>query len=644
MNIIRSMTTTMVRFHRALEVCLQVALFPVATLVAFLLRFELIIPAQHVRHLIYGVVAFGVAKIIVFWVMGLHRSWWRYLSSYDVLRLATANAAGTALGGVFLFAWGPAGFPRSVVILDFILCFGLTVSMRLAARLTRDLVASRGEGKARAVIYGAGDAGVMLAREIRQNPALAFRVVGFLDDDRTKKGGVIDGVKVLGDGRALAVLAERHGVEMVFIAIPSATGAQMTEILNCCNGAQVQFKTMPPVGEFIESGGVLGQVRDVAVEDLLGRTAVRLDCMEISAKLRGRTVLVTGAAGSIGSELCRQIALFGPGRLVGVDSGETPMFFLEREMRGRWPGVAFAGVIGSIQNAGRMAEVFASYRPEVVFHAAAYKHVPLMEAHPFEAVENNVFGTRTLAACAAASGVEDFVMISSDKAVRPTNVMGVTKRMAELVVRGMQGQGSAAGGTKFVSVRFGNVLGSNGSVIPIFQQQIRAGGPVTVTDPEMKRYFMTIPEASQLVLQAATLGRGGEIFVLDMGEPVKIADLARNLILLSGLRPGVDVQIEYSGVRPGEKLYEELQMEHEGTVGTAHEKIRVFAGQTLSRDEMQGLMGELAEACETRDVGRLVMAVKMVVPDYNPSKEILGRMLAGRGMAVGAGGARALVN
>ena len=632
MQILRRLSLSMMRFHRVLEMLLQVSVFPVATLLAFLLRFELSIPAQHVRQLFYGVVAFGLAKILVFAVMGLHKSWWRYLSSYDVVRLAAGNAAGTALGGVFLLALVPTGFPRSIIILDFILCFGLTVSMRLAARLAREMMAARGQDKARAVIYGAGDAGVMLAREIRQNPALAYRVVGFLDDDRTKKGMVIDGVRVLGDGRALATLAARLGVEIVFIAIPSATGPQMTAILNCCNGAQVQFKTMPPVGEFIESGGVLGQVRDVAVEDLLGRQAVRLDCAEISAKLRGRTVLVTGAAGSIGSELCRQIANFEPGRLVGLDSGETPMFFLEREMRARWPGVAFAGVIASIQNRGRLAEVFGAYRPEVVFHAAAYKHVPLMEAHPFEAVENNVFGTRTLAACAAEAGVADFVMISSDKAVRPTNVMGATKRMAELVVRGMQN-----GSTKFVSVRFGNVLGSNGSVIPIFQQQIRAGGPVTVTDPEMRRYFMTIPEAAQLVLQASTQGRGGEIFVLDMGEPVKIADLARNLILLSGLRPGVDIEIAYSGVRPGEKLFEELAMEHEGTVGTAHEKIRVFLGQTLSDDEMQGLLGELAEACETRDVGRLVMAVKMVVPDYNPSKEILGQMLAGRGLAVGAG-------
>jgi len=625
------------RFHRLVEAGLQIAVFPVATLAAFLLRFELTIPPQVVIHLYNGILAFTVAKILVFALMGLHKSWWRYLSSYDVLRLATANAAGSALGGALLFTLGPERFPRSVIILDFILCFGFTVSMRLAARLTRDVLAARSQGKVRAVIYGAGDAGVMLAHEIRQNPMLTYRVVGFLDDDRSKKGAVIDGLKVLGGGRALARLAERHRVEMVFIAIPSATGPQMTEILNCCNGAKVQFKTMPPVGEFIETGGMLGQVRDVAVEDLLGRQAVRLDCAEISAKLRGKTVLVTGAAGSIGSELCRQIALFQPGRLVGLDAGETPMFFLEREMRARWPEMEFAGVIASIQNRGRLCEVFRSYRPDVVFHAAAYKHVPLMEAHPFEAVENNVFGTRTLAECAAEAGVADFVMISSDKAVRPTNVMGATKRMAELVVRGLQN-----GGTKFVSVRFGNVLGSNGSVIPIFQQQIRAGGPVTVTDPAMTRYFMTIPEAAQLVLQASTQGRGGEIFVLDMGEPVKISDLARNLILLSGLRPGEDIEIQYTGMRPGEKLFEELAMEHEGTVETAHEKIRVFLGQTLSVDEMQGLLGDLAEACETRDVGRLVMAIKAAVPDYNPSKEILGRALAKRdtgklAVAVGVG-------
>ncbi len=598
-----------------------------ATLLAFLLRFDLSIPANHVRHLLYGVVAFGLAKVLVFAVMGLHRSWWRYLSSYDVLRLAMANAAGTALGGVFLFTWGPAGFPRSIVILDFILCFGLTVSLRLAARLGRDLVAARGQqhGKMRAVIYGAGDAGVMLAREVRQNPALRYQVLGFLDDDRKKTGAVIEGVRVLGNGRTLEGLAARHGLEVVFIAIPSATGPQMTEILNCCNGAKVQFKTMPPVGEFIEANGVLGQVRDVAVEDLLGRSAVRLDCAEITAKLRGKTVLVTGAAGSIGSELCRQIARFEPLMLVGLDAAETPLFFLERELAEAFPQVRFEQAIGNVQNRARLDEVFGKYGPETVFHAAAYKHVPMMEASPFEAIENNVMGTVAVAECAREHGVADFVMISTDKAVRPTSVMGATKRLAEMAVRGMQN-----GGTRFISVRFGNVLGSNGSVIPIFKQQIAAGGPVTVTHPEMRRFFMTIPEASQLVLQAFAQGHEGEILVLDMGEAVKIADLARKLIILSGLQPERDVKIQFTGLRPGEKMYEELSMFEEGTLPTAHEKIRVFAGQKLSEAEVETMLAELRAVCRARDLSRMVLVFKRYAADYNPSAELLQRAMGPR--------------
>jgi FlaA1/EpsC-like NDP-sugar epimerase len=333
-------------------------------------------------------------------------------------------------------------------------------------------------------------------------------------------------------------------------------------------------------------------------------------------------ILVTGAAGSIGSELCRQIARFSPSVLVGYDAAETPLFFLEREMKASFPGLNFQPRIGSIQNRQRLDAVFADFRPAMVFHAAAYKHVPMMECNPFEAVENNVFGTLTLAQTCADVHVKDFVMISSDKAVCPTSIMGATKRLAELVVRSMPNER-----TKFVSVRFGNVLGSNGSVIPIFKSQIAAGGPVTVTDPNMKRYFMTIPEASQLVLQASTLGTGGEIFVLDMGEPVKISDLARNLILLSGLRPGADIDIKYTGPRPGEKLFEELHLDNEETLPTVHEKISVFAGKTHEHREIDGLITRLEEACRARDLGRLILTLKKFVPDYNPSAELLTRMV-----------------
>jgi FlaA1/EpsC-like NDP-sugar epimerase len=593
---------------------------------AFLLRFDLSIPRQYLKHLLVAVLVYTTSKLAVFIFMGLHRLWWRYVSTHDILRLLTANAIGSILGSAVIWFAGPSGFPRSILILDFILCFGLTAMARMLTKISADILNARHakRGKVKAVIYGAGDGGVMLAREFRQNPALSYHVIGFVDDDPSKKGAVIDGVRVFGGGAELAQLVDRYDVGTVFIAIPSASGTQMTQILNLCSEAKVTYKTMPAMGDFIEGSGLLSQIRDVSVEDLLGRKPVRLDIEPIREKIQDQVILVTGAAGSIGSELCRQIARFSPSLLVGFDAAETPLFYLEREMKMSFPDLHFQPRIGSIQNRQRLNEVFADRCPAMVFHAAAYKHVPMMECNPFEAVQNNVFGTLTLAETCADFQVRDFVMISSDKAVCPTNVMGATKRMAELVVRSMR-----SNRTKFVSVRFGNVLGSNGSVIPIFKSQIAAGGPVTVTDPNMKRYFMTIPEASQLVLQASTLGAGGEIFVLDMGEPVKISDLARNLILLSGLRPGLDIEIKYTGIRPGEKLFEELHLYNEETLPTVHEKISVFAGKSHDHEAIGVLIRSLEEACRTGDLGRLVLVVKNFVPDYNPSTELLTRMVSG---------------
>jgi FlaA1/EpsC-like NDP-sugar epimerase len=616
------------RYHRIVEAGVQMGVFPAAMALAFLLRFDLSIPQENVIHLRDGIVAMGLGKMIVFTALGLHRCWWRYLSSYDVLRLAVAHAEGTALGAVGILAWGHAGFPRSILILDCLLGLGLNLTVRWMARLGSDLIHERAERRCdgKALIYGAGDAGVLLSREIRNDDAAPCTVVGFVDDDPRKRNAIIDGIRVLGGGENLGRIVEKHGATMVLIAIPSATGTEMTGILNRCHQAGVEFKTMPGMDELIETHPLLSQVRDIAVEDLLGRQPVRLEMDRIRQNLAGRVVLITGAAGSIGSELCRQVARFEPARLIGFDSAETPMFYLQNELRERFPGLPFQAEIGNIQNPRRLREVFAAHLPSVVFHAAAYKHVPMMEANVFEAVENNVFGTRFLVECAEEYEAEEFIMISSDKAVRPTNVMGATKRLAELVVRAMQN-----GRTRFVSVRFGNVLGSNGSVVPIFQRQIRNGGPVTVTDPGVMRYFMTIPEATQLVLQASTQGRGGEIFVLDMGEPVKIADLARNLILLSGLRPDVDIEVKFTGLRPGEKLYEELHLQGEAMKPTDHEKIMVFSGHTLDRAQVDELLLELQDICEVRDLGRLTLAFKSVAPDYNPGADLLRRALAHRG-------------
>jgi len=517
-----------------------------------------------------------------------------------------------------------AHLPRTIYAIDLLLCVcatvGIRVSVRVATEWTRGKSSQHGT---RTLIYGAGDAGAALLRDFRQNPTLDYDVCGFVDDSPKKLGLVLHGARVLGDGSRLESIVKKQKADLLLIAIPSATGAQMKEILERCNAADIRYKTIPGLADLIDQNGLARQIRDVAVEDLLGRVPVHLDQKRISDKLRGRVILVTGAAGSIGSEICRQIARFQPAAIVGFEIGESAIFGLQNELRRLFPEVPFHAEIGSIQNRVRLNEAFARYRPSVVYHAAAYKHVPLMEAHVFEAIENNVFGTLNAVEAAREHGAEEFVMISSDKAVRPVNVMGVSKRIAELLVRSFEG-----GRGRYVSVRFGNVLGSNGSVVPIFKEQIARGGPVTVTDPEMRRYFMTIPEACQLVLQASTMGRRSEIFVLDMGEPVRIVDLARNLIMLSGLRPDRDIRIEFSGARPGEKLFEELNEDAEGLIATHHEKIHVFEGEAKPWAEIERALGRLRMCCRVRDCDELVAAIREVVPEYRPSVELMGGMVA----------------
>jgi FlaA1/EpsC-like NDP-sugar epimerase len=426
----------------------------------------------------------------------------------------------------------------------------------------------------------------------------------------------------LGGSKTLAEVARKYRVEEVLIALPNATGCEVTVILEQCRAAGIGAKRIPALAELMDHKVLVDQIRDVRLGDLLGRPPVRLDPALIRARLTGRVVMVTGAGGSIGSELCRQIARYAPRALVGFDNAETALYQIDQELREEFPDVPFYPEIGSIQNRRRLDEVFRDHRPASVYHAAAYKHVPMMEAHLFEAVENNVFGTRNVVRAATASGVEDFVLVSSDKAVRSTNVMGATKRLAELIC--------LAAGSNFCAVRFGNVLGSNGSVIPLFKRQIAAGGPVTVTHPEIRRFFMTIPEAAELVLQAAAMGEGGEIFVLDMGEPVRIQDLARNLILLSGLKPDVDIRIEFSGIRPGEKLYEELNGIEEDTVPTRHAKIRIFTGPGAAGETVSRCLEELRRSTESRDTAGVVLSLKELAPDYNPSSFLLRRAFKAR--------------
>jgi FlaA1/EpsC-like NDP-sugar epimerase len=608
---------------RPLIWAVQIGIFALSGIFAFLLRFDLSLPPGEATHLGYALSVWIIVKIIVFRIAQLDRGWWRFVSLDDLPRLAMGNLVGSLLGAFVILWSAPRGFPRSVYVLDLLVCSLLTLGVRLAVRIFFD--ASKFQAsidKKRTLIYGTGAAGVSLLAELRHNPTLPYHAVGYIDDDPSKAKLMVHGVKVVGDGEMLAATARKFHVETVLIAIPSASGEQMTRILRRCQKAGVSYKTVPGLGEIIEGNGLATQVRDVAVEDLLGRSPARLDEKEISAKIQDHVILVTGAGGSIGSELCRQIARFGPKKIVGYEISENALFHLDLEMKKHFPRLPFHPEIGNVQRAERLAEVLDYYRPSILYHAAAYKHVPMMEAHMFEALENNVFGTYLTALAAAEHGIEDFVMISSDKAVRPTSIMGVTKRLAELAVSSLQN-----GGTRFVSVRFGNVLGSNGSVIPLFKKQIAEGGPVTVTHPEMRRYFMTIPEASQLVLQASTMGRGGEIFVLDMGEQVKIVDLARNLILLSGMRPDEDIRIEFTGIRPGEKLYEELHTFEESTVPTRHKKVKIFAGPSLVYGGMRGPLDTLRQICTVRNVTQLILQLKEIVPEYNPSAHVLHRAL-----------------
>ena len=602
----------------------QAAIFAFSGMAAFLLRFDISLPSTCLRYFVYALPVWIVVKSVIFQASSLNRWGLRYVTIADVYRIVIANCAGSLLSWAIIWVIAPAGFPRSIYLGDLILSFLGTAGLRIVVRMVAEAIHD-GHGNAqekRTLIYGAGDAGITLLREIRNNPKLAYHVCGFLDDAQDKEHLLISGIAVLGGGGEVESLVTKHNIAVILIAIPSATGVEMTRILELCHTAGVESKTVPGLGEVVEECGLVGQIREVAVEDLLGRNPVRLEVSQIRDVLKGKVVLVTGAAGSIGSELCRQIARFQPAGIVGFEIAESPLFEIDREMKQRFPQIPFYPEIGNVQNRVRLDDVLCQYRPTIVYHAAAYKHVPLMETHIFEAVENNVLGTYNLAISAMKYGVEDFVLISSDKAVRPTNIMGTTKRVAELILLALQN-----GRTRYVAVRFGNVLGSNGSVIPIFKKQIAAGGPVTVTHPEMRRFFMTIPEACQLVLQASAVATGGQICVLDMGQPVKIVDLARNLILLSGLKPEKDIKIQFTGMRPGEKLYEELSTLLENTIPTEHEKVRIFVGNGVPEGNVHRWLDELRDLCAARDTGRLMVVLKEVVLDYSPSAELLKRVV-----------------
>ncbi|SDM92804.1 NDP-sugar epimerase, includes UDP-GlcNAc-inverting 4,6-dehydratase FlaA1 and capsular polysaccharide biosynthesis protein EpsC [Geoalkalibacter ferrihydriticus] len=598
---------------------LKTVIIASAFFLAFLLRFDFQIPGAQWRIFLEMVLPVLLIKHAIFWGFGLSHGWWRYVSLADVFDVFKANlAASLAVVLYVVFVHGVAGVPRSVLILDGVFCFLFSCGVRFLTRAFREnyfpRLRARSLNQKRVLIVGAGQAGQMLVREIRSNPDIDKTVAGFVDDDAEKQGRRFQGFKVLGGQERLAELCAREKIDEVIIAIPSATGKQLRKIVERCQGAGVAFKTLPGVGDLIEGRVTIQQVRPVDVEDLLGRDMVRIEVDRIKAFLGGKRVLVTGAAGSIGSEICRQVARFGPAKLVLFDNAESPLFYVEKELGEAFPDIPVAAIIGDVRYRARVEAIFDEFQPQVVFHAAAYKHVPMMEHNPAEAANNNVRGTKIIADAAHVFKAESFVMISTDKAVNPTNIMGATKRAAELYVQDL----SRRSKTQYVTVRFGNVLGSAGSVVPIFKSQIAAGGPIKVTHPEVTRFFMTIPEATQLVLQAGSMGKGGEIFLLDMGEPVKILNLAEQLIRLSGMRPYEDVEIVFTGLRPGEKLYEELLLAGEGIMPTAHEKIRVARAAFCEPQILARQIEELYQAERAMDMERVRALLRTIVPEYQP--------------------------
>jgi FlaA1/EpsC-like NDP-sugar epimerase len=548
--------------NRVLQVAADGLLLALAYYLAFQLRFldEGGWP-QRYQELFAQTVGFVVAgKLIVFAAFGLYQKWWRYVSGRDFMLIFRAVAVASAIL-VIVFAvvqpFSPT-LPRSVQVTDFVLTLILIAGARLAVRLIveRPTRADR-VPKREVLVIGAGSGGQMVVRELQLNPNLGSTAIGFIDDDPRKRGMRMLGLKVLGSTEEIASILDETKPEEVVIAIPSAPGTLRAKVVAACREREIRVRTLPTVFELLRGGVQLNrQLREVRVEDVLGRDPIVRELDRVGAYLRDRIVLVTGAGGSIGSELCRQIAQVGPRLLVLLDHAEDNLFQIDREMVEERHFTNVESVLADCKEPHRMLEVMQRFKPEIVFHAAAYKHVPLMEANPLEAVRNNAIATRITAETAAASQVERFVLISTDKAVNPATVMGASKAMAEWIV---EAAGNTHPGTRFASVRFGNVLASSGSVVPIFRRQIERGGPLTVTHPEMTRYFMTIPEAVQMVIRAGDIGAGkGEVFVLDMGEPVKIVDLAHNMIRLAGYEPEEDIAVEFTGPRPGEKLHEEL--------------------------------------------------------------------------------------
>jgi len=618
----RPWTGRVLRYHAVLSGLGHIVLFAIAFFCAFGLYYNFAHFDRWFQPFFLPLLPLVlIIKTVVFARMELFRGTWRYVGMRDLWSITMATHISTFFFVICYFALAHLRpdffnarpqFPQSVFLLDWGATIGVLSGARILVRLYYEEIRQVSTaGQRQCLILGAGDTGEALLREILRMRQERYDIVGFLDDDPAKRGTRIHGVPVLGKIAETKAMCEKHQIEELLLAMPSASQKALRRIVEQCGGMNVLFRTIPAMEAVIEGKVTVSQIRDVSIRDLLGREQVKLDQAQISNDIRGEVVMVTGAGGSIGSELCRQIARFGPRRLVLIEQAENNLFEIDRNLQHQFPEVPRVPYVADICDGARLDHVLDTEKPALLFHAAAHKHVPMMEINVGEAIKNNILGTKTVANAAKKHGVRRFVMISTDKAVNPTSVMGCTKRVAEMYIQQLRQDSS----TQFMTVRFGNVLGSSGSVVPIFAKQIAAGGPVTVTDPKMTRYFMTIPEASQLVLQAGIMGKDGDIFVLDMGEPVKIVDLAREMITLSGLRPGEDVEITFTGIRPGEKLYEELSVTGENVGPTTHEKIYVWRNKKEDWQRICKAMDELIAQADELDHEQLRRRLSDMVPE-----------------------------
>lgn len=582
---------------------------------AFYGRFDSKIPSGIIEKYLSHMVIVTMVKLIIFYMFRLYNSIWEYASIDELMEIGFAVFfANIVTTGYWTMV--NADFPRSIFlmvpVIDAFLIGGIRFSFRASKRLSVGF--HNNDRKNRVIIIGAGAAGVMVLKELRNHKGLHSNPIGFIDDDLKKKGNKINGISVVGNRKDIVKVCNKYNIDEIIIAMPSVNSEDRRDILNECKKTKCKTRILPGVYEFIDGKADATKIRDVQIEDLLGRDEIKLDLEGLSSFISGKRILVTGGGGSIGSELCRQIAKFNPGELMIIDIYENNAYDIQNELLKKHKNLNLTVFIASIRDKNRIDEILNKKRPHIVFHAAAHKHVPLMENNPTAAIKNNIFGTLNIVQAADKYGVNRFVMISTDKAVNPTNVMGATKRICEMIIQTYNGISK----TEYVAVRFGNVLGSNGSVIPLFKRQIAEGGPVTVTDERVIRYFMTIPEACQLVLQAGTIASGGEIFILDMGEPVKIIDLARDLITLSGLEPDVDIKIEITGLRPGEKLYEEILLNKQEMTKTKFDKIYIERPMKFNYRQLEIQLELLKDTLVEPDNRKIKEALANIVPTYNP--------------------------